>query len=233
MRKTARLLLKHRWLSASLTTLVALASVAVLPLPYLFFSDKISLIISVFLSLLFTTPLLIGCKRWYSKLAFDQKPPLVELFFFFTKPKRYFKSVFTGGVILLRTTLVTLCAMLPSASLLFLAEWLKTNPSNDLIDIFIKNCTFLALVGAVIFSMLLIISLIKTSSASYFVAVDDNISVFRAMRLSASFFREKGGCVFKNLLIFLPLSLLIFPIFITIPYLMVIITQSIKNYIKQ
>ena len=233
MRKTARLLLKHRWLSASLTTLVALISVAVLPLPYLFFSDKIALIISIFLSLFATTPLLIGYKRWCANLEFDRKPPFLETFYFFTTPKRYLKGVFTGSILFLRTTVVVMSAMIPTASLLVLVDWLKTQPQNDIIDIFIKNCTFLAIAGMIIFSVLLVVSLIKASSTSYFVAVDDNISVFRALKLSSGFFREKGGCVLKNLLLVAPLAVLILPIFIIIPYIVVIITQSIKNYIKQ
>ena len=233
MRKTARLLLKHRWLSASLATLAALISVAVLPLPYLFFSDKISLTISIFLSLFAATPVLIGYKRWCANLKFDKKPPFLEIFYFFTTPKRYLRGVFTGVILFLRTTAVSILAMVPTASLLVLADWLKTQPQNDIIDIFIENCTLLAIAGAVILSVPLTVSLIKFSSASYFVAVDDTVSVFRAMKLSSGFFRENGGCIFKNLLLVAPLAVLILPIFIIIPYLVVIITQCIKKYIKQ
>lgn len=233
MRKTARLLLKHRWLSASLTTLVALISVAVLPLPYLFFSDKISLIISTIFSLFATTPTLIGYKRWCANLEFDKKPSLFETFYFFTTPKRYLRGVFTGIILFLRTTLVVIFAMVPTASLLILADWLKTQPQNDVTDIFIKNCTLLAVAGAVIFLVLLVISTVKISSTSYFVAVDDTVSVFRAMKLSSGFFWENGGCIFKNLLLVAPLAVLILPIFIIIPYLVVIVTQSTKQYLKQ
>ena len=233
MRKTARLLLKHRWLSASLTTLSALISMAVLPLPYLFFSDKIALTISVFLSLFATTPVLIGYKRWCARLELDRKPSFFEIFYFFTTPKRYLKGILTGGAIFIRTTAVVICAMIPTASLLVLTDWLKAQPQNDIIEIFVKNCTFLAVGGTVIFSVLTIVSVIKASSTSYFVAVDDTVSVFKAMRLSSGFFREKGGYILKTLLFLVPLSVFILPIFVIIPYIVVLITQCIKNYLKQ
>lgn len=233
MRKTARLLLKRRWLSASVTTVVALTAVLVLPLPYLFLSGHFALTVSILLSLLVTTPLLIGYKRWCAGLEFDNKPRFRDMFYFFTSPKRYLKSLFTATVLFLRTTLVALASMLPTASCIVLANRLKAQPQNDVIGIFIKNLLFLGVAAAVIFSVLFVLSTVKTVATTYFVAVDDSVSVFKAMKMSSALIRQRGGYVLRTFLFLVLPSLFVLPIFITAPYFVTFFVQCAKSHFKQ
>ena len=128
MRKTARLLLKRRWFSASLTTVVALLASAVLPLPYLFLSDEVALVSSIAVSLFAIGPILMGHKRWCAKLSLDKKPSFFEIFYFFSTPKRFLKSFLTGALVFLRTVFIAVLSILPSACCFFLAKWLETQP---------------------------------------------------------------------------------------------------------
>ena len=229
MRKTARLLLKHRWGLASLTTLLMLISTAVLPLPYLFLSEQFALPVSIFLLLFVTVPVLIGYSRWCAKLEFDKAPHLLEIFYFFTTPKRYLKSLFAGTILFLRNTVVGVVFMLPPAAFFILADWLERQPQNDMVEIFVKNCLFLGAVASVVFSILVVIVTAKTMMSAFFVAVDDNLPVLNAVKKSPILIREKGGYLLKTALIILPLSFLVLPVLILIPYSVIIVTQCAKN----
>ena len=233
MRKTARLLLKRRWFSASLTTFVALMAAAVLPLPYLFLSDEVALVSSIAVSVFALRPLLMGHKRWCAKLSPDKKPSFFELFYFFSTPKRYLKSFVTGVVVFVRTVFIAVLSMLPSAFCFFLANWLKTQPQNEITEIFINNYLILGTVAVPMFFLIFVISALKSVAAEYFVAVDDKVSVLTALKQSSQLVKQRGGYLFKTLLFLTPLCLLIIPIFIIIPYFVTLFSQCVKEFEKQ
>lgn len=233
MRKTARLLLKRRWLSASLTTFVALIAAAVLTLPYLFLSDKIALVCSIGVSLFLSRPLLMGHKRWCAKLTFDDKPRLSEVFYFFTTPKRYLKSFLTGVTVFLRTAFIAVLSMLPSAGCFFLADWLRTQPQNEINEIFINNCLMLGIVAAPLFFVVFILSAIRSVAAEYFVAVDERVTVVSALKQSSRLVKQRGGYLFRTLLILIPLCLLVVPLVIIIPYFVTLFAQCVKEFKKE
>ncbi len=233
MRKTARLLLKRRWLSASLTTFVALMSAAVLPLPYLFLSDKIALACSIAVSLFLSRPLLMGHKRWCARLSLDDKPRLSEIFYFFTTPKRYIKSFLTGVVVFIRTVFIAVLSMLPSACCFFLAGWLRIQPQNEISEIFINNCLMLGMIALPMFFLIFIIFAMKSIAAEYFVAVDERVTVLSALKQSSRLVKQRGGYLFRTLLLLIPLVLLIVPIFIIIPYFITVFAQCVKEFEKQ
>lgn len=233
MRKTARLLLKHRWFSASLTTLVALISAAVLPLPYLFLPNKIALASSIAVSLLALRPLLMGHKRWCLKLTPDEKPRFWELFYFFSTPKRYLKSFFTGMVIFIHTVFIAMLSMLPSTLCFFLADWLQAQSQNEITEIFTNNYLILGTVAAPMFLLIFVLCALKSVAAEYFIATDEKMSVLTALKKSSRLVKQRGGYLFRTLIFLAPLCLLILPVFIIIPYFITVFAQCVKEFEKQ
>jgi len=230
VRKTARLLLKSRWLSASLITFVAVLFIAVLPLPYLFLPKLPSLLCSGIISLFAARPVLMGYMRWCAGLELDNKPKVSELFYFFSTPKRYFKSVLVGAVVFLRVFLTATLSMLPTAVCFSLAAWLKAQPYNEITDIFIRNLLMLGIGGAVLFLVLFVLIALKNSATPYFMAINDKMRISEAVRSSRYLVNQKGGYIFGTLALLLPLCALILPAFIIIPYYVTFFAQIVKRF---
>ena len=106
MGKTARLLLRNKWLKAVLMTLtVLLLPLTSVSLQIVFLPNEWALVFSTLLSLLIINPTTLGYKRWCATLKPDEKARIFDLFYFFKTPKRYFKSVFVGFAVSLRILL--------------------------------------------------------------------------------------------------------------------------------
>lgn len=230
MRKTARILLKSRWLSASLITFVAVLFVAVIPLPYLFLPKTASLLCSGLTSLLIVRPALMGYMRWCAKLDIDTKPKFSEFFHFFSRPKRYFKSVCVGIAVFLRVFTSAVLSMLPTAVCFCLAVWLKNQPYNEITDIFVRNLLLLGVGGAVILFVPFVLAALKNSAVPYFMAINDKMRISQAIKNSRRLINQKGGYVFGTLVFLLPLCVLILPVFIIVPYFVTFFAQIVKKY---
>ncbi len=231
MGKTARLLLRNKWLKAVLITMAILLLLSMsFLLQILFLPNGWTLFFSVLTSLLVIKPTLLGYKRWCATLKPDEKAKFFDLFYFFKTPKRYFKSVFVGLAVSLRVLLKAVLSMLFPATFFGIAEWLNSQPQTEITEIFIKNCLLLGLLSIVIFAVLFFVTVSRNIAISYFVAADETTKIREAAKLSSRFMKEKSGHILKTVCPFLPLCVFIIPIFLVIPYFVTVFTQYIKNF---
>ncbi len=231
MGKTARLLLRNKWLKAVLITMAMLLLLLVsFFLQMLFLPNAWALIFSTLTALLLINPTTLGYKRWCATLKPDEKARFLDLFYFFKTPKRYFKSVFVGLAVFLRILLKAVLSMLFPAMFFGIAEWLNSQPQTEITEIFIKNCVLLGVFSVVIFATLFMVSVSRNVAISYFVATDETTKIRDASKLSSRFMKEKSGHIFKTVCPFLPLCVFIIPIFLIIPYFVTVFTQYTKNF---
>lgn len=231
MGKTARLLLRNKWVKAVLITIVImLLLLTSFFLQMLFFSNEWALFFSVFVSIFIIKPTILGYKRWCATLKPDEKARFLDLFYFFKAPKRYFKSVFVGLAVSLRVFLKATLSMLLPTTFFGISGWLKSQPQTEITEIFIKNCVFLGGLSVAIFTILFVVSASRNIAVSYFVAADENTKIRDAVKLSSRFMKEKSSHIFKTICPFLPLCVFAIPILFIVPYFVTIFAQYIKNF---
>lgn len=231
MGKTARLLLKDKWLKAALITMVImLLLLASFLIQVLFLPSQWALIFSIFVTLFIINPTTLGYKRWCATLKFDEKAKFLDLFYFFKTPKRYLKSVFVGLAVSLRVLLKAVLSMLLPATFFGIADWLKSQPQTEITEIFIKNCVLLGILSVAIFATLFLVAASRNIVISYFVATDETTKVRDAAKISSRFVKENSGNIFKTVSPLLPFCVFVIPIFFIIPYFVTIFTQNIKNF---
>ena len=231
MGKTARLLLKNKWLKAVLITVTTMLLLsASFLLQTLVLPSGWALFFSVLMSLLIIKPTTLGYKRWCVVLKPDEKAKFFDLFYFFKTPKRYFKSVFVGLAVSLRVLLKAILSMFPPTLFFGMADWLKSQSQTEITEIFVKNCIFLGLSSTVIFAALFLIAASKTFAVSYFVAADETTKIRDAVKLSSQFMKENSTHLLKTLSPLLLLCVFVFPIFLIVPYFVTVFAQYIKNF---
>ena len=231
MGKTARILLKNKWLKAGLSTVVILLMLlSSFSIQIFFLPNEWALFFSIVVSLFIIKPTMLGYKRWCAKLSPNEKARLKELFYFFKTPKRYLKSVLIGLAVSLRVLLKAIMSMVFPALFFGVAQWLRTQPQTEITEIFAKNCIFLGLTASTIFLILFIMSTAKNVAISYFIAADETIKLKDAVRLSSGFMKEKSKELLKTFFLILPPCLLIIPAFFIVPYFVTVFSQYIKNF---
>lgn len=247
-RITARSLLKKKWQQAFVTAaavisvtlgfcVVQSAALSESVRDFLYIKTGISAevifaVFSVVFSLLVVWPVTLGQKRWCARLKYGQKASLKELFHFFSAPRAYLRAVATGLAVFLKVFSAAAITMTVPAFFFCLAGFLRAQKENEITRILISNALILGIISAFIAAIIFVCLALRTIAVSYLVAADDRIGVTAAVRRSSEIIRKNGRSILMTLLPMAPLCILgvlIFPLFLLIPYFTTVFSQCVKN----
>lgn len=180
------------------------------------------LVLSFILQYIVISPLMMGLWRCLYLITEGKNIQIGNLFYFYSSPKLFFRSILLRINIFLRELFYLLILFLPAfVASFFLSDYAAAFFKYNLSTFASSALMFAAAVfwiGAVIFY---IIILLRYSFAGIIAASDDKLKINRSIKLSIKRSNGYKLCIFKLIISFIgwfALCIFIFPIIYVLPY---------------
>lgn len=180
------------------------------------------LVFSLILQYIVTSPLMMGLWRCLHLITEGKNIQIENLFYFYSSPKLFFRSILFQINIFLRELLYLLILFLPAiVTSFFLSDYAAAFFKYKLSTFASSALMFAAAVfwiGAVIFY---IIILLRYSFAGIIAASNDKLKITRSIKLAIKRSNGYKLCIFKLIISFIgwfALCVFIFPIIYVLPY---------------
>ena len=149
-------------------------------------------------------PIFMGILRWYSHTVLCGCEEITTIFYYFSKPKLFFKSLLLVLNIVCRKVFWGLICLTPGGLVAGISLYIISLNSDGQNLFFAKLCIF---VGTVLFLAGMIVFWLiglRYSLACYLMIKEETLSVTRCIRLSRQYTLKSRGDLFRFSLSFLP-----------------------------
>ena len=181
-------------------------------------------------------PIFMGILRWYSHTVLCGCEEITTIFYYFSKPKLFFKSLLLVLNIVCRKVFWGLICLTPGGLVGGISLYIISLNSDGQDLFFAKLCIF---VGTVLFLAGLIVFWLiglRYSLACYLIIKEETLSVTRCIRLSRQYTLKPRSDLFRFSLSFLPffiVSCFLFPILFVLPYYLMSFSIYAQYLIEQ